>query len=657
MKSGKELHALQIATGLRSRAEAKLLAKQAGHPPPPRSRDELQRLVHELEVHQIELEMQNEALLHARNELDLTLDKYSELFDSGPVGYLTLGRDAVVTAVSLSTAGLLGVPRSRLLGRRFDHHLAPESRPAFTALLAKVFAFPGKAVSELALQKEGASHLFVRIEAVAASSGGECCLALIDLTERRRMEEELAQSERRYRAVVEGQTELITRYLPDGSYSFVNQAYCRFFGRSSGEVIGSPWQPDAVAADLPMIERQLRQLSPGNPVAVVENRVISGNGEERWMQFINRGFFDAEGRLIETQAVGRDITERKRAEITLAESKAQLNSVLESTSDLIWSVEPVAFGLSSFNGSFSEFLFARHGVRVCCGMLPGEIFPIVEYVDRWIAFYRRTLEQGPFTLEYEIYAGDEVFELTFNPLRRDGTVFGVSVFGKEITARKKAEETLKRYARRLIVLEEELRKRIAMELHDDVGQELTALGLNLAYLGKCLPAEIRDTFTPVLEDSRLLTREISRSVRNLMVELRPPQLDEYGLASALRSYAEQYAQRTNIAVSVEVDPGFPRLPGKVEPALFRITQEALNNVAKYAEATKVLISLSKSGALTRLLIRDDGRGFVPQGASLQPMGSGWGLTIMRERAELAGGRFRLETGCGAGTSVIVEIPG
>jgi PAS domain S-box-containing protein len=645
------------AAAWRRRAEVRLQAKQVEPLSALPSSDEMLRLIHELEVHQVELEMQNEELLQVRDELDITLDKYTELFDSGPVGYLALGRDAVITAVSLSTANLLGVPRSRLLGRPFEHFLAWESRASLASLLEKVFATPGRVVSELALLKEGLAQLYVRLEAVASSSGRECCLAMIDLTERRRMEEALSQSERRYRAVVEDQTELITRYGPDDCYTFVNQAYCRFFGKTPGEVIGSNWRPDTMAEDILAIEQQLSRLTPEHPVAVLENRVISGFGEERWMQFINRAFFDGEGRLVETQGVGRDITERKQAEITLAESQALLNSVIESTSDVIWSVDPVTFGFSSFNLSLSEYLFSSYGIRIRCGMLPEDVFPPGEFVEKWHGFYRRTLKDGPFTVEYAVYAGNNVFELTFNPLKRNGTAFGVSVFGKDITARKQAEETLKRYAQRLIELEEELRKRIAMELHDDVGQELTALGLNLAYLDKCLPVEIMNTFRPVLDDSRQLTKEISRSVRNLMVELRPPQLDEYGLAPALRCYGEQYAQRTGIAVSVEVDYDFPRLAGKIEPALFRITQEALNNVAKYAGATKVLIFLGNDGPFTRLLIRDDGKGFVPRESTLQPMGSGWGLTIMRERAELVGGRFRLETARGKGTSVFVEIAG
>lgn len=225
----------------------------------------------------------------------------------------------------------------------------------------------------------------------------------------------------------------------------------------------------------------------------------------------------------------------------------------------------------------------------------------------------------------------------------------------EIAERKKAEEALRRYARRLIVLEEDLRKRIAMELHDDIGQVLTALGLNLAHIGTRLRPDAARELTSVLEDSRLLTREISRSVRNLMVDLRPSQLDEYGLTSAIRWHAEQLSQRSGIAVELRADPEFPRLSAKHEIALFRITQEALNNASKHAAPSRITVTLTLQEGTFRLAISDDGDGFLPERVASTPSGSGWGLTIMRERAELIGGRFRVDSVPGKGTTVAVEI--
>ena len=225
----------------------------------------------------------------------------------------------------------------------------------------------------------------------------------------------------------------------------------------------------------------------------------------------------------------------------------------------------------------------------------------------------------------------------------------------EVCERKRAEEDRKSYAGRLIALEEDLRKRVSLELHDDIGQVLTALGLNLAFIGNNMPDGTENRLRSTLADSRLLTKEISRSVRNLMVELRPSHLDEYGLASAVRSYADQFSQRAGIDGIMEVAPHFPRLSPKNETTLFRITLEALNNVVKHAAATKVSVSLQGDAASICLRIADDGKGFVPGGASPQPAGSGWGLAIMRERAELAGGSLQLTSAPGEGTSIVIEI--
>jgi PAS domain S-box-containing protein len=135
--------------------------------------------------------------------------------------------------------------------------------------------------------------------------------------------------------VVEDLTETINRFNADGILTFVNEVFCRVFGKSSDELLGSRWQPWAFPADLPLIEEKLRTLSPSNPVVVIENRIYSTSGTIRWMQFVNRGFFDREGRLIETQAVGRDITERKQAEQVLAGIRDELEQqVRERTQSL-----------------------------------------------------------------------------------------------------------------------------------------------------------------------------------------------------------------------------------------------------------------------------------------------------------------------------------
>jgi signal transduction histidine kinase len=176
------------ATELRRRAEERLKTET---PAVPRTEADMQRLLHELQVHQIELEMQNTELRQARDETEKALEMYADLYDFAPVGYLTLDRDGSIRAANLTVAGLLGREHSQLIGRRFGLFVAAEIRPTFLAFLGRVFASPAKESCEVALVAEGDSPRFVQIEALACTTGQECRVALIDISKRRQLEEQI----------------------------------------------------------------------------------------------------------------------------------------------------------------------------------------------------------------------------------------------------------------------------------------------------------------------------------------------------------------------------------------------------------------------------------------------------------------------------------
>jgi len=225
----------------------------------------------------------------------------------------------------------------------------------------------------------------------------------------------------------------------------------------------------------------------------------------------------------------------------------------------------------------------------------------------------------------------------------------------DITKRKQAEESLKSSTQRLLVMEESLRKRIASDLHDDIGQVLTALSLNLRSIGAKLPEGTGDEIQSALGDSLQLIKGILRSVRSMTAELHPAMLDEFGLVNALSSFLLDFKNSTGMAVNILINHEFPRLSMLKEIALFRIVQEALNNVVKHAEATAVTVSLKCSGDYVQLCVSDNGRGFVSCEVAPLPTNPWWGLTIMRERAELVGGTFRIDSKPGDGTSIVVGI--
>ena len=231
----------------------------------------------------------------------------------------------------------------------------------------------------------------------------------------------------------------------------------------------------------------------------------------------------------------------------------------------------------------------------------------------------------------------------------------------DITERKNSENALRdsgaqlqALTRRLVELQESERKDFARELHDRISPTLTSLSINLKLIKDALPPALRQALAPTLADSRTQVREATMAMRDVMGNLRPHSLDDHGLLAALHWYANEFTRRAGIAVSVHGSQGSERARPEVELALFRIAQEALNNVAKHAHATSVVISFGSAGSEWRMSVVDDGVGLRPHEAS-RPS-TGLGLVTMRERAQAIGGRFNVEGLPQGGTRITVQVP-
>ena len=215
-----------------------------------------------------------------------------------------------------------------------------------------------------------------------------------------------------------------------------------------------------------------------------------------------------------------------------------------------------------------------------------------------------------------------------------------------------AAEQLESLSWRLVEAQESERRQLSRELHDRVGQNLTALGINLDILRSQASAQFAPDLRARLDDSIELIEATAGSIENVMAELRPPMLDDHGLLAALQWYASQFTQRTGIEVSVQGDDVSPRPGLQLEITLFRIAQEALNNVAKHARATRVDVELHVADGDFSLAVTDDGVGFEPTAV---PPHAGRGMATMRERAQSVGGHFEVATAQGAGTRVAARV--
>jgi len=228
--------------------------------------------------------------------------------------------------------------------------------------------------------------------------------------------------------------------------------------------------------------------------------------------------------------------------------------------------------------------------------------------------------------------------------------------GLVVSARKASDADIRNFARRVIEMEDELRKKVVSELQDKIASNLTAIGINLALMsGETEHHDPKQLHKNVQHTCQSLT-EISRSLRDIVNGLRPSALDDFGLLPALRWYADDFSKQTGIAVFFEADEHFPRLKEEKETALFRIAQEALMNAAKHADTPIVTIKLHNDGTVIELAVVDEGKGRTAASSSPVQEGSGWGMKIMRARAELIGGQFFVVSVPENGTVVSVLLP-
>ena len=532
-----------------------------------------------------------------------------------------------------------------------------------------------------------------------------------DITERLGAEEALRESEERFRAILRQATAGIVRKDAQGRFVYVNEAFCNMLGYTESDLLGKTvWDflhPDDIAENRRSYQRLMREGIPFK----LERRFLREDGSIIWVDASVSPILDASGRPHSAVAVEVDVTGRKQAEDALRELNLQLedrvlsrtarlrtvNQTLreeiaerrkieealrrseaaarenEETLSTLFDLLPVGISFLDPDGQIIRMNSALENIL----KLSKQEITSKDYHSRtYIRANGTLMPPAEFASARALAGGKTVYGVETGIVLEDRQVIWTSVSAApvavanvgavvvtvDITDNKRAEralqesrERLQILSQRLVEVQEEERRAIARELHDRVGQTLAALNINLLIVSGQLADQVDEAIRTRMQDSMKLVAETIALVRDVMSNLRPSVLDDYGLEAALQSHVEQYMSRYDIKVVFDKPrPSVPRLGPSVEMTLLRIAQEAMMNIAKHAQASEIRLSLRQEQDAIHMTIQDNGTGIQSWEVANRP--GSHGMTIMRERAEAIGGSLKVSSVPGTGTTVDVSIP-
>lgn len=447
------------SAGLRRRAEVRLRNEPSSQSPKS-SRSKLvadpRRLLHELQVHQVELEMQNAELKEARDRMEALLEKYTDLYDFAPVGYFTLDELGRIVEVNLTGAALLDVERSRLIHQSLQRFVAPSDQPSFLSWLKQVFATAVQPGFEATLLKEDGTSFsagFHGLLAISKSGPEKCCRVSVS------------------------------------------------------------------------------NITPMKQAEEARRRV--------------------EGLAITNRELSREIVRREEVEAARRDSEQRKSQLLEQS--------------------------------------------------------------------------------------------------------RRLQEQLRHLSHQVLHAQEEERKRISRELHDEIVQTLVGINLHLEALARDATINPQSLQRKIAQTQRLVEKSV-KIVHDFARELRPTLLDDQGLIAALHSFMKDFTERTGIRIRFTTCAVVDQLESDRRTVLYRVAQSALTNVAQHAHASQVSVSIRKVRDALLMEITDNGKSFDAQGMLYAQTPKRLGLVSMRERIEMVGGSFIVESAPGKGTTIRAQIP-
>lgn len=632
------------------------------------------RALHELLVHQVELELQNEELLEARTELEANEQLFIELYDFAPVGYFSLSADGRIRQLNLTAARLLGRERSYLLDRGFLDFVPTDHQRLLRAFLTRIFAGEPAEPCEVEVLRLKEPPVIVRLTGVLSPNGLVCRIAAMDVTRLRQAEMEARQQHEDLDRIFNLSSDLIGIATEDGRFIRINPAFEKLLGYPPDELTNRTFLDFVHPDDRQATEQAMRELRAGREVLDFVNRYRCLDGTYRCLEWRANAF---PGKLI--LALARDVTARKQAEEAMRVSERKFRSIVEAM--------PMAMYLYRLEGDGRLILFGANpaadketGIdhKTLYGKTLEEAFPGLvgtDIPDMYRGVASGALDTRSFVIRYDdgrIAGCFDVRVFQTSP----GTIV---VSFMDISERMKVEEELRlareelelRVQRRtsqlqertrqlralaneLIQVEERERRRIAGLIHDDLQQTLVAISLRLRILKE--EADAGKLATDLNDIGQMLGDSIAMS-RSLTTELSPPVLQQRGLAAAFRwlkgRCMDQYGLSVDLEIVEDINPG-----PEVAVVLFRAVRELLFNIVKHAGVKSARLRLSRSeDGKGEIQVSDEGAGFDPEEVRAHEGAvGGFGLFNVRERLEMLGGGLATESSPGCGSRITLWVP-
>jgi PAS domain S-box-containing protein len=578
---------------------------------------------------------------------------FRDAFKASPIGIVVENLEGQPLFVNPAFCSMLGFSEEELRGKHCVDFSPPEDAEKDWALFQQLRA---GSIDHYQLEKRyfrrDGTLLWGRLSlSLLNGRRSPLVLAMVeDITDKRRAEEKVRESEQRFRLIADTAPVLIWMSGTDKLCTYFNKTWLHFTGRSLEEEQGNGWAEGIHGDDF---ERRLdtyMQSFDRREKFRTEYRLRRYDGEYRWLLDIGVPRLNQDQSFAGYIGIAVDVTERKMAEEALRASEERLRLAQQAacigtfewnipTGVNSWTPELEAmYGLppGGFGGTQTAFENLIH---------PDDRAEVIR-LDDW------ALKTGqPTKGEWRVVWPDGSvhwiagrWQVFMNESGEPARMIGVNI---DVTERKRAEEALLGMNRKLIEAQEQERARIGRELHDDFTQRLALLALELEQL-QDNPSKVRSR----VQELRKRTTEISNDVQALSHQLHTSKLEYLGVVAGIKSWCKEFAQRQGVEIRFRSDVSKP-LPLEIGLCLFRVVQEALHNALKHSGVKQIKVQLTEQSNEVHLIVSDSGRGFDVEAAMHD---QGLGLTSMRERVRLVSGTIVIDSKPAGGTTIQVRVP-